>query len=181
VLFEMYSSNQQPQTFEVDCQMAPLDGAVTRHRRSRSFKSILTHGSSSHFGTLRATGKDFDFETRWCGARFRTEAVAGSLFDRECPALAATAMDGAAILISAGAFTAICLLLAIGANDAADAIATSVGSNALNPNAAVILAAFSQFAGASLAGRRGETPISKAFDSIIGTNGDVDIRGSFLG
>jgi inorganic phosphate transporter, PiT family len=90
-------------------------------------------------------------------------------------------MDGAAILISAGAFTAICLLLAIGANDAADAIATSVGSNALNPNAAVILAALSQFAGASLAGRRGETPISKAFDSTIGTNGDVDIRGSFLG
>jgi phosphate/sulfate permease len=86
-------------------------------------------------------------------------------------------MNGtAAFVASVGTLAAVWFLFVVGANDAANAIGTTIGSNALHPTAAIVLAMLSQFVGACVAGHRGDMPIfSKAFESLPGDT-EADIR-----
>jgi PiT family inorganic phosphate transporter len=81
----------------------------------------------------------------------------------------------AVIYITLAAVFGIFMAWGIGANDVANAMATSVGSKAITIRQAVILAAIFEFAGAYLAGGEVTKTIRKGIVSLDAFNGNVDL------
>jgi PiT family inorganic phosphate transporter len=79
------------------------------------------------------------------------------------------------IYITLAAVFGIFMAWGIGANDVANAMATSVGSKAITIKQAVILAAIFEFAGAYLAGGEVTQTIRKGIVSLDAFNGNVDL------
>ncbi|MCK5917255.1 MAG: inorganic phosphate transporter [Cocleimonas sp.] len=79
------------------------------------------------------------------------------------------------IYITLAAVFGIFMAWGIGANDVANAMATSVGSKAITIKQAVILAAIFEFAGAYLAGGEVTKTIRKGIVSMDALNGNVDL------
>jgi PiT family inorganic phosphate transporter len=83
--------------------------------------------------------------------------------------------DTTVIYITLAAVFGIFMAWGIGANDVANAMATSVGSKAITIKQAVILAAIFEFAGAYLAGGEVTKTIRKGIVSLDAFNGDADL------
>ena len=83
--------------------------------------------------------------------------------------------DTTMIYITLAAVFGIFMAWGIGANDVANAMATSVGSKAITIKQAVILAAIFEFAGAYLAGGEVTKTIRKGIVSMDALNGNVDL------
>ncbi|MCK5814189.1 MAG: inorganic phosphate transporter [Cocleimonas sp.] len=83
--------------------------------------------------------------------------------------------DTMMIYITLAAVFGIFMAWGIGANDVANAMATSVGSKAITIKQAVILAAIFEFAGAYLAGGEVTKTIRKGIVSMDAFNGNVDL------
>ncbi len=83
--------------------------------------------------------------------------------------------DTTTIYITLAAIFGIFMAWGIGANDVANAMATSVGSKAITIKQAVILAAIFEFSGAYLAGGEVTKTIRKGIISMDALNGNVDL------
>ncbi len=83
--------------------------------------------------------------------------------------------DTMMIYITLAAVFGIFMAWGIGANDVANAMATSVGSKAITIKQAVIIAAIFEFAGAYLAGGEVTKTIRKGIISMDAFNGNVDL------
>ena len=83
--------------------------------------------------------------------------------------------DTTVIYITLAAVFGIFMAWGIGANDVANAMATSVGSKAITIKQAVILAAIFEFAGAYLAGGEVTKTIRKGIVSLDAFNGNADL------
>ncbi len=83
--------------------------------------------------------------------------------------------DTTMVYITLAAVFGIFMAWGIGANDVANAMATSVGSKAITIKQAVILAAIFEFAGAYLAGGEVTKTIRKGIVSMDAFNGNVDL------
>ncbi|HIO91312.1 MAG TPA: inorganic phosphate transporter [Leucothrix mucor] len=83
--------------------------------------------------------------------------------------------DTAMIYITLAAVFGIFMAWGIGANDVANAMATSVGSKSITIKQAVILAAIFEFAGAYLAGGEVTKTIRKGIVSLDAFQGNVDL------
>jgi hypothetical protein len=91
-----------------------------------------------------------------------------------------TVNGGAVVVVSVGSLATVWFLFVVGANDAANAIGTTIGSNALHPTGAVVLAMSSQFVGACFAGHRADLLMSSnAFEPLPG-DAEADIRCTFI-
>ncbi len=83
--------------------------------------------------------------------------------------------DTTTVYITLAAIFGIFMAWGIGANDVANAMATSVGSKAITIKQAVILAAIFEFSGAYLAGGEVTKTIRKGIISMDALNGNVDL------